>query len=417
MNLKLKLAIKNYIDNGVDMKIKVPPVLLNLTYDDNNHSIINIDTTLGEVLEINTKDVKEGYVDILRYCNLEVKKKVVGEDENILSCVPELHTSRNNNGFVEQGFIDAWCDKENKTPRVVVTHANCNDGKGVALVLKYLNDDILHLEEFDISVETIYLDYKAYNFDELLEKLEGKIVFVSDFSFPYDEHIRISDCVNHFFTLDHHKGALESKIADLPDTYIDTSASGALLTWDMFTSSGFLPNQVPFIIELISDRDLWNFFHGDYSKAFSKMMNDYTLTDLVKFINDEVKLKYILEEKYIPQIESDNKRNIEIANKAVPYDIAGVKCHGLNLTVSSSEILNHVSRIFGTPSFSFTIDNQLDVMAVSFRNYTDDIDVADLAKVFNGNGHQMSAACKIPLYKVNFKEFIINKQLKGESHD
>lgn len=25
--------------------------------------------------------------------------------------------------------------------------------------------------------------------------------------------------------------------------------------------------------------------------------------------------------------------------------------------------------------------------------------------------------CKIPLDKVNFKEFIINKQLKGESHD
>lgn len=410
MNLKLKLAIKNYIDNGVDMDISLTVGVAKMIIDITNSKLSTL------VLE-NKENLKNGDVDILRYCNLEVKKKVTGEDENILSYVPELHTSRNNNSLVEQGFIDAWCDKGNKTPRVVVTHANCNDGKGVALVLKYLNDDILHLEEFDISVETIYLDYKAYNFDELLEKLEGKLVFVSDFSFPYDEHIRISDCVNHFFTLDHHKGALESKIADLPDTYIDTSASGALLTWDMFTSSGFLPNQVPFIIELISDRDLWNFFHGDYSKAFSKMINDYTLTDLVKFINDEVKLKSILEEKYIPQIVAADKRNIETAKEAVAYDIAGIRCHGLNLTSSRSEVLNHVSRLFGTPSFSFAINNQLEVMEISFRNYTDDIDVADLAKIFKGSGHQMSAGAKIPLDKVNFKEFIINKQLKGESND
>lgn len=312
MNLKLKLAIKNYIDNGVDMKLKVPPVLLNMTYDDNNHSTSSMDTTLSEVLGINSEDIKEGCVDLLRYCNLEVKKKVVDEDENLLSYVPELYISRNNNSFVEQGFIDAWCDKENKTPRVVVTHANCNDGKGVALVLKYLNDDILHLEEFDISVEIIYLDYKAYNFDELLERLQSKMIFVSGFSFPYDEHIRIGQCVNHFFTLDHHKDVLESKIADLHDTYIDTSASGALLTWDMFTSSGFLPNQVPFIIELISDEVLFNFFHGEHNNVFSKMMNDYTIEDLVKFINNEHALGRILEEKYIPQIVSDDEKNIEI---------------------------------------------------------------------------------------------------------
>ena len=93
MNLKLKLAIKNYIDNGVDMDISLTVGVAKMIIDITNSKLSTL------VLE-NKENLKNGDVDILRYCNLEVKKKVTGEDENILSYVPELHTSRNNNSLV-----------------------------------------------------------------------------------------------------------------------------------------------------------------------------------------------------------------------------------------------------------------------------------------------------------------------------
>jgi hypothetical protein len=62
---------------------------------------------------------------------------------------------------------------------------------------------------------------------------------------------------------------------------------------------------------------------------------------------------------YLPVVTEMERKYISRANDAEKYTINGITFHGLNLTDSVSDILNHVSRIFETPSFSYSIKDSV----------------------------------------------------------
>lgn len=139
---------------------------------------------------------------------------------------------------------------------LVIYHADCTDGFGAAFAawLK-LGDNAKYLP--------MKYGYKT------LPMIEGRDVYILDFSFPREDMDYTFRYANKVIWLDHHKTAFEmwcggipeeqhfSQMYDAPHPYIvlDNNKSGALLAWEYFHPEA----PVPKLIQHIDDRDRWQF--------------------------------------------------------------------------------------------------------------------------------------------------------------
>ncbi|MDA8455344.1 DHHA1 domain-containing protein [Acidovorax sp. GBBC 3334] len=130
---------------------------------------------------------------------------------------------------------------------LVLYHGRCADGFGAALAAwRYYGG----------QVECVGLAHgQAQSVDDL-PPLEGRYVYVLDFSFPPDLLRAIDDRAARLVMLDHHKSAAEQLTGfscRCGVVHFDMDKSGARLAWDFFHPDAPLPDLVRFI----EDRDLW----------------------------------------------------------------------------------------------------------------------------------------------------------------
>ena len=308
---------------------------------------------------------------------------------------------------IKENFIERW-ESDEDAKRVVISHQNCNDGAGVVEVFKYYNK-----EELDnaYEIEYLMLDYNNFNFEELLESLRGKLVYVGDFSFNKEQLHKLMNVVEDIVIVDHHESVLKMDIHDYPHVHLDLSRSGAILAWEFFSG---VETKQPYIIELMGDRDVWNFFYGNHTKAMQMYISKNGYKDLHQYISIDEEIAYVKLiddlEPYILEVEREEAKHIKKAMTARPYLIHGVEFVGLNITSGVSEILNHASRIFSKPSFAFWEDEN-GVFQLSFRNYKDDIAVNEIAATYAGGGHFQSSGTRVKYEQLCLEEFFINKRL------
>jgi len=300
---------------------------------------------------------------------------------------------------VKEEFMELWTNPDSK--RIVITHDSCEDGRGTgAAVLQHTYDynDSLSQEDVVMKIllkpEFIFTEYNEYNIEDLKVRLKDAVVFVGDFSFMGEDYEAISKVVKSIVMVDHHSTPIKDPVSDLPNTHFDNGHSGARLAWDFFHPGKYVPG----VINLIEDRDLFDFKYGNNSRALHLYLKSKTPNDLQEVIecfkDEEVVLGYV--NKFIKQVEIEQAKYHKKALTAVPFTIRGKDFVGINLTSDVSETLNSAGIHFGLPAMSYFIKG--DSIIFSLRNSVKGgLDVEEIAKSFGGGGHPQAAGFKIQL--------------------
>lgn len=160
---------------------------------------------------------------------------------------------------------------------LVIYHANCADGFGAAFVVWLKLGD---------NAEYLPMNYGAtYNFDlsgivvnRVGYEINGREVFILDFSFPREVMDDLFVHAKRVVWLDHHKTAFEMWCETERERYesddgtiiLNNNKSGALLAWEYFHPG----TEVPMLIQHIDDRDRWQ-FKLDGSKELHATLASY----------------------------------------------------------------------------------------------------------------------------------------------
>ncbi|WJJ54934.1 phosphohydrolase [Xanthomonas phage RTH11] len=149
-------------------------------------------------------------------------------------------------------------------------HSDCFDGLGAAWAL---------FKRFPDA------EFVAVRYNEPSPAVAGRIVYVVDFCYPFDELLEMASVAEELHVFDHHKGmsdTIESFNHALQAWGFDQAKyrgvfaqdrSGAKLTWELL-----MPEYpVPLILEHISDRDLWTFDLDD-TKSITAGLGTYEMS-------------------------------------------------------------------------------------------------------------------------------------------
>jgi nanoRNase/pAp phosphatase (c-di-AMP/oligoRNAs hydrolase) len=125
-------------------------------------------------------------------------------------------------------------------PVLCIYHKDCLDGIGAAWVVWR------HFKNMGIDIELVAAAYK-----DKLPVVDGKVVYVVDFSYPRDVMVELLGRAHDVVVLDHHTSAKRN----LEGLFVvDESHSGAMLAWKYFNST-----PPPEGLLYVEDRDLWKF--------------------------------------------------------------------------------------------------------------------------------------------------------------
>ena len=130
---------------------------------------------------------------------------------------------------------------------IVIYHSPCLDGFTAAWVAyKALGNTVTY-------VAGSYADASATS----LPDVDGKTVYLLDFSYPREIMLELAERAQDVIVLDHHKSA-QADLEDLIDDEIvngefDMERSGAMMAWNFF----FFDQEPPKFVEYVQDRDLW----------------------------------------------------------------------------------------------------------------------------------------------------------------
>ena len=224
-------------------------------------------------------------------------------------------------------------------------------------------------------------------------------IFILDFSYKREILEDVKSKVKTLIVLDHHLTS-KADLEGLDYAIFDLNKSGATLAWYYFIES----KGVPYLIELVEDRDLWKFNLSD-SKAFEAGIKSTGNSRNINFwyqllINaemfDDVLIKgtilYKNEQKYIESLVKRNKFKI--------INYKGLKASLMNtvhLISDTAEALYSAKELDLDFALSYFISEEGDVV-FSFRSSKDkQVNVGELAKELGGGGHFNAAGVKMNL--------------------
>lgn len=270
---------------------------------------------------------------------------------------------------------------------VVIYHKDCIDGTtAAAVVLRRFPEAKLFPLSHDPSVDD-------------LEKVLAIIDSDTDI-YTVDCGIGVQEILSRGFkvmTIDHHVGVKDSLDLLVKEntnfTYLfDNEKSGASLAWQYF----FPDEELPEIIKLVEDSDLWKGQFGEDTKN----VNNY----LWLFINEPDKILQILEGD-LNEVKKQGKVISVYAEKeimklveipAISLKIGEHIFPAYNITNHESACGNILSEKNNQTAVMFTIKG--DVVKFSFRSKAgQNLSALDLAKILGGNGHVLAAGARVPL--------------------
>lgn len=138
-------------------------------------------------------------------------------------------------------------DRKDPQPLVIYHGRNCPDGFAAALAAWLF---------YEGNAEFLGLDHGEIKTVEDLPALQGRAVYILDFSFSPELMRSIEERAAKLVMLDHHKSAAD-KLSGFSCrcgvVHFDMRKSGARLAWEFFQ-----PEQpVPDLVRFVEDRDIW----------------------------------------------------------------------------------------------------------------------------------------------------------------
>ena len=290
----------------------------------------------------------------------------------------------------------------------LVLYHEDNDGFcSAAIVNKYF--DVFKLEEKNRVFYPI--DYhKVDKFFEWFEKQEDfdKIIIV-DFSFGKDwKRLLETVPLERIIWIDHHGNAIENGFGTdiLKSQGLRKSDNaGCVLTWKYFFS-GF---EIPWVVKLVEDYDIWKFEFGDDTKAFlygslaegDRISNpqSYCWKLLLEETSEcyGVLLRQIIRDghcilKYVKESHKEKCKEMGyISNVSFPGVRDLYRCVVCN-NGRGSAIFDSV-----TDDYDMMVIFWFDGEYYNYSFYSkgeDAVDVSKIARYYGGNGHVNAAGCR-----------------------
>lgn len=265
---------------------------------------------------------------------------------------------------------------------VVIYHKRCPDGFGAAYAA---------WKKFGDTAEYIPAGYG----DEALEGLEGKEVYLVDFSYEIPgEMERLAKVTKRFVALDHHKSS-KALVEIAPEHVFDESRSGANIAWTFFHPDTPMPR----LIRHLEDGDLYRYALPETRDIFSYLVvqpDDFQLWDaLAETLEDDSKRASFLVKAaaYTEYFELLAKLSVEAAKK-VRFE--GIDCY-FTTTMPSITMRSYVGHALyeKLPPIALVVSAHPDGFGVSLRG-DGSVDVSLIAKKYGGGGHPVAAGFFIP---------------------
>jgi len=288
---------------------------------------------------------------------------------------------------------------------LVIHHANCNDGVcAAAIAEQYHKENDMHISHFAMGYNNMVSEIAEHLVELRAKNLEVTNVLFVDFSLKLKAMQVLTKLVPEVLVIDHHIGAKED--TNHPDygadVIFDDKRSGAGLTWDYFYPD--LKDSRPMIVDIVEDRDLWN-FDFDITEPVCAIIRDDGMdisrwVELLHLNPDEVsslgkKGQAVLDHNKA-MIATEVNRQLNWPNV---ISIEGIsKFHIFNSTTLISEQLNtllsHPDYKLNT-AVSYRMGNN-GMLYCSARSI-DDKSALEVAKRFNGGGHPNAAGFTLTL--------------------
>ena len=148
-------------------------------------------------------------------------------------------------------------NKNDPAPLILYHGRNCPDGFGAALAAWLYYGD---------QAEYVGLDHGDVKTVDDLPPVQGRAVYILDFSFANEVMAAIDERAAKLVMLDHHKSAAE-KLTGFACrcgvVHFDMSKSGARLAWEFFHPHA----PIPALLQYVEDRDIWKWEFAE-SAAF-----------------------------------------------------------------------------------------------------------------------------------------------------
>lgn len=265
------------------------------------------------------------------------------------------------------------------TSTVILYHAQCPDGFGAAFAA---------WKKF--GKEATYIP--VFHDKPIPEGLEGKEVYIADFSYPNGTLVELEKKVQRLVVLDHHLGA-RAEVEAVREHVFDEKRSGAGIAWDYFHPSIARPH----LINYVEDGDLYTFTlpHARevlayvYTRPFTFESWEHIRTEL----EDETRRRAIIAHGASYQ-EHWNLLIEKIMNQAVLVNFEGYTVYLASAPdMFASDTANRLARKKGP--FALAVKATVDGTSVSLRS-DGSVNVANIAKKFGGGGHPGAAGFRIP---------------------
>jgi len=277
-------------------------------------------------------------------------------------------------------------DKNDPTPLVLYHGRSCPDGFAAALAARLYYGD---------AVECLGLDHGDIKTVDDLPPLQGRAVYILDFSFDAPILKDIEQRAAKLVLLDHHKSAAE-KLTGFACrcgvVHFDMGKSGARLAWEFFHPDATLPD----LVRYVEDRDIWAWKYPE-SPAFLAALDMepfdfFRWAQIAAFTRSELEAfmarGQAMDEKF-------TKLATDLAEGAQPVAFNGQQGLMVNAPgVFHSLVGDLLSRKSGTFALMWNAGKG-GVIKVGLRSQRG-FDCIPLAESMGGGGHPQACGFKLP---------------------
>lgn len=285
-------------------------------------------------------------------------------------------------------------DRNDPDPLVIYHGHNCPDGFASALAAWLF---------YEGRAEFLGLDHGNVRSVADLPALQGRAVYILDFSFSADILRGIEEQAAKLVLLDHHKSAAEQLTGfacRCGVVHFDMNKSGSRLAWEFFQPNRPLPDLVRFI----EDRDIWTWQYPEsagFLAALDMEPFDFPHWAAMAAFDAEQVASFMARGQAMD--EKFNKLAADIAEGAQAICFNGE--HGLVVNapgVFHSVVGDMLSRKSGSFALMWCVSKEGGVKAGlrSQRNY----DCIALARSMGGGGH--AQACGFKMGKERLPELL-----------
>ena len=260
-------------------------------------------------------------------------------------------------------------------PYIIYHHA-CTDGFGAAYAA---------WKKFDCFAE-----YYSAAYGQEAPNVEGKDVYLVDFSYDRKTVLRMVEQANSVTILDHHKSAedvlkplLEQKVIS---GVFDMDKSGAVLTWEHFHPEV----RIPKLLKHIQDRDLWLFDMPGTKEvlvSLNSLPMDFDVWD--KLVVADLRREGVsILRHHMKQVEAvlDSVFKLKVGDYEVPC---------VNCPPYMASDVGHILSKGCSFSSSWHYDGNSGLVKFSLRSDEKGADVAQIAEIYGGGGHKHAAGFTI----------------------